>query len=154
MYRAMHDELDVMRRRARRGAAPSCAASRPSVTGRWTNGTPRPVTERTCSAWLAMTTGISHGSSPDDQRTSRSATQCGWRDASSAIRVRSSLKRSRHLHAESLGDGSEGGGDLVAVEAEVVEVELDPLEEHRPVADADRVDVLVGVDDVAVVARR
>ena len=55
-------------------------------------------------------------------------------------------------HPEALGDRRERRGDVVAGHAEPVELELDALEEHRAVADD--VEVLVGVEDVAAVARR
>ena len=55
------------------------------------------------------------------------------------------------VHAEPVGHGREGGDDVVAVEAEAVQVELDTLEEHRVAAAGARVDVLFGVHDVAVV---
>ena len=55
------------------------------------------------------------------------------------------------VHAEAFGRGSEGVGDLTSVEAEPVEFELDPLEEHGVAAARAHVDVLLGVHDVAVV---
>ena len=120
------------RRRGRR-ASPSTAsllAGRRRLTGRCTNGTPRPAHSAAWSGWLATTTRTSHGSSPDDQRTSRSARQCGWRDARSAVGSGRSVKRTSAAHAEALGDRGERRGDLVAAEREPVELELDALEEH------------------------
>ncbi len=54
-------------------------------------------------------------------------------------------------HAETSGDRREGVDDLIAFEAEPLEVELDALEEHGVAVARPRVDVLFGVHDVAVV---
>ncbi len=52
-------------------------------------------------------------------------------------------------HPEAFGDRGERVDDLVASQAEAVEVELDTLEEDRVGVAGARVDVLLGVDDVA-----
>ena len=54
------------------------------------------------------------------------------------------------VHLEPLGDRCERVDDLGAIETEALELELDALEEDGTVARS-RIDVLLGVDDVAVV---
>ena len=53
-------------------------------------------------------------------------------------------------HTEKSGDRCEGVDDLFTVEAEPVEVELDTLEKDGVAAAGARIDVLLGVHDVAV----
>ena len=67
-------------------------------------------------------------------------------------------RRRRHVdeseidgHAELLGDGGEGGEDVVAAQTEAVEVELDTLEEDGISVAGAGIDMLLGVHDVALV---
>ena len=125
-------------------------ACRRRSTGRCTNGTPRPAHSSAWSGWLATTTRRSHGSSPDDHRTSRSARQCGWRDARIAVGSGWSVKRTSARMPKRSAIGANAGAISSRCERRSRRARTRRAG-RTPASSVVDVEVLVGVEDVAVV---